>query len=108
MQTKTVIILAILFIILLAGAGVTGYFRGFAEAGNTYQAQLAAASAEWESERAGYKQALGAVKDGVDRVTAGLAGAISIAAGATDRGIRIAYLVDGIDAALRELGIIFD
>lgn len=109
MSTIKWAILGGLLVILVLGALCIGcYFEGRRVERAANQAQLERARVEWAVERDNLEQALGDVKNGASRITSGLATAIDLAAGTTDRFNRIAILIDGIDSALRGLGVIAD
>ena len=107
-QIKWAIIGAVLVVIVLAALSIGCYFEGRRVERAANQQQLEAAKLEYAADRKQLEQALGDVKNGAGRITAGLAGAIDLAAAAADRNVRIAYLIDGIDSALRQLGVLTD
>jgi len=105
---KWAILGGLLVILVIGAVGVCCYFEGRRVERAANQQQLERASAECAADRQQLEQALGDVKAGASRITSGLASAIELATAATDRSVRVAILIDGIDAALRELGVIAD
>ena len=88
-----------------------GYAAGTRAADQRHQLAVAQVRAEHAATEGIIRQQLADVtgeldqlKNGIDRIGAGLANAVDVAGRATDRAIRIAVLVDAIDRALRELG----
>ncbi len=97
-------------IIIITVLWFAGYAAGARAADQRHQLAVAEIRAEHANTEGIIRQQLadttdqlGNVKNGVDRIGAGLANAIDVAGRATDRAVRITVLVDAIDRALRDL-----